>query len=354
MNDFAGTLNTVPNVIGGFAAGKNKIINGDFNINQRAFTSSTASGYNFDRWGATVIGTGTSTFTPQVFTPGTAPVAGYEGANYLRIVTTGQSGTNVITRFAQAIEDVRNFAGQNVTVSFWAKAATGTPSVSIELAQNFGSGGSPSAVNNIVGGNKAITTSWQRYSVTVAVPSIAGKTIGTTANTSLIEVRLWVSAGSDFNARTGSLGIQSNTFEFWGIQAEAGSILTPFQTATGTIQGELAACQRYYQRVFAGANYGRISLLGMAETTTSAQMGFPTVVPMRISPSSVDFPTVSTLRLSDIASGTTVTGVTLSAQSNRSNPMIVATVASGLTAFRPYYLEGNNDANAYIGFNAEL
>jgi len=33
-----------------FAAGKNKLINGDFRINQRALTSNTTDGFGFDRW----------------------------------------------------------------------------------------------------------------------------------------------------------------------------------------------------------------------------------------------------------------------------------------------------------------
>jgi hypothetical protein len=235
----------------GFTAGKNKIINGDFGVNQRAFSSTTTDAtFGFDRFRCD--SNGGATFSAQVFTPGAAPVAGYESANYLRIVTTGQSGTGVYTVIRTNIEDVRNFAGQTVTLSFWAKAATGTPKIASDIRQVFGSGGSPSATVNTYGGSATLSTSWARYSLTVAIPSISGKTIGTTANTSSLQLQLWVSAGSDFNSRTGSLGIQSNTFEIWGIQMESGSTATAFQTATGTIQGELAACQRYYQV----ANYG--------------------------------------------------------------------------------------------------
>lgn len=66
-------------------AGKNMIINGDFRINQRAFTSLTTSGsYTYDRFLTRLQGDGTSTYSAQTFTPGTAPVAGYEGTNFFK------------------------------------------------------------------------------------------------------------------------------------------------------------------------------------------------------------------------------------------------------------------------------
>jgi len=234
-------------------AGKNKIINGDFTINQRAFTSiTTTNTYGFDRF-FIVLADGTVTWTPQVFTVGAAPVAGYESTNYSRIITTGQTAVSAIARLDQRIENVRTFAGQSVTVSFWAKAATGTPSIAPEFQQVFGTGGSPSAtVNGIIASTpkQAITTSWARYSFNIAVPSISGKTIGT-ANDSNLTLGIYVSAGTNFNARTGSLGIQSNTFDIWGVQVEYGSKATPFQTASGgSPQAELAMCQRYYETTY--------------------------------------------------------------------------------------------------------
>jgi hypothetical protein len=255
-------------------AAKNKIINGDFSVNQRNFTSTTSDSiYIYDRY-LTRTSDGTGTYSAQTFTPGAAPVAGYEGKNYLRIVTTGQTLASAVTNVQQRIESVRTFAGQTVTVSFWAKANSGTPKIATELIQNFGSGGSTQVTN--YAGQVTLSTSWARYSVTISLPSISGKTIGTSDALYLL---LFVSAGTDFNARTGSLGIQSNTFEFWGVQVEYGSKATPFQTATGTIQGELAACQRYYATSLGNGN------AGIWDSATEVWFGCRHPVQMRTTPS---------------------------------------------------------------------
>jgi hypothetical protein len=258
---------------GNYAAGKNAIINGDYRLNQRSFSSTTSDGtYGFDRW---ALGTaGGTTYSAQTFTAGTAPVAGYEGINFAQVATTGQSGTGVISILLQRIEDVRTFAGQTVTISFWAKAASGTPSVAIELQQNFGSGGSTTV--NTYAGKITTSTSWARYSVNVAVPGVSGKTIGAS---SFIALQLWTSAGSDFNARTGTLGIQTATIGFWGVQVEAGSVATAFQTATGTLQGELAACQRYYATSLGNGN------AGIWDSSTEVWFGCRHPVQMRTTPS---------------------------------------------------------------------
>jgi Carbohydrate binding domain len=279
VNDTNGTVNLVGQT-NNFYAGKNKIINGDFGINQRNISSATGTNFVFDRFVTSVAGDGTSTSSAQTFTAGAAPVAGYEAVNYLRIVTTGQTATNCITRLDQKVEDARTFAGQTVTVSFWAQAGSGAPSIAVELQQNFGTGGSPSAtVNTIIASpaKQTISTSWSRYSFTISVPSISSKTFGTDKN-SFLNVGIWISAGTDFNARTGSLGIQTNTFDIWGVQLESGSTATAFQTATGTIQGELAACQRYYR-----LGYFDVRLVG---AVGGAYSFVTTSLPMRITPTS--------------------------------------------------------------------
>jgi hypothetical protein len=250
MNDLSGTVNfavSATPTTGTQMAGKNKLINGDCTINQRSFTSSTTTGtYGFDRQYFTTSD-GTVTYSAQTFTPGTAPVTGYEAKNYARIVTTGQTLTTAFSRYRHSVENVRNYAAQTTTFSFWAKAATGTPKIAVELTQSFGTGGSPSGNANLYIAQVTLSTSWARYSVTVNVPSISGKTIGTTDNTSQLWCEMWLSAGSSFDARTGTLGIQSNTFDMWGFQWEPGSTATAFQTASGSPQAELAMCQRYYQ-----------------------------------------------------------------------------------------------------------
>jgi hypothetical protein len=67
-------------------------------------------------------------------------------------------------------------------------------------------------------------------------------------------LNLWTSAGSTYNTRASSIGIQNFTASIWGVQLEYASVATYFTTATGTLQGELAACQRYYYLAASGTD----------------------------------------------------------------------------------------------------
>lgn len=348
VNDTNGTINLLGASVA-YAAGKNKIINGDFRVNQRSFTSNTTGGsFNFDRWLQVNSGTtGTLTTTPQTFTPGAAPIAGYEGSTFIQGITAAGVSADTLALFQQRIEDVRTFAGQTVTFSFFAKATSGTPKIGLEMAQNFGTGGSPSATVQTSLGAVTISTSWARYSLSVTVPSISGKTIGTTANSSYLTASIWLSAGSDYAARASSIGLQNNTFQIWGVQVEAGSTATAFQTATGTIQGELAACQRYYIKFNDSTN--AVLANGNARSTTGTNLLCNLPTSMRVRPTSLDF---TSLQISDGVSNYAVTSLT-SGLGTQSQQYLDAGVASGLTQFRPMYLQ-QNGSTGYVAFSAEL
>jgi hypothetical protein len=334
-----------------WAAGKNKIINGDFRFNQRAFTSTTSSGtYGFDRW-YVAASDGTTTYSSQNFTAGAAPVAGYESATFARIVSTGQTSTSAYSALSQKIEDVRTLANQNATISFWAKASSGTPKVAVELVQSFGSGGSPSSDVLIYVGQSTLSTSWARYSITVSVPSLSGKTVGSTANTSFLGLNLFTSAGSALASRTGSLGIQSTTIDTWGVQIEAGSTATAFQTATGTIQGELAACQRYYYRLVTGSV--KSITVGMYYNATLIQLMIKYPVTMRTTPtldanSGTDYFVAYRNNGNDPFNSLTLDAAT----TNEVALLYNDTQASGTSGSATSIFA--NNAATYVGFGAEL
>ena len=193
----------------------------------------------------------------------------------------------------------------------------------------------------------------------MTVPSISGKTIGT-SNDGFLQTTFWLSAGSTLNTRASSIGLQNNTFQIWGIQVENGSTATAFQTATGTIQGELAACQRYFERYSAdgGTNAAAPFAFGMSNTTTNFAAQLRPYTTKRTSPT-ITFSANTDFRLYDFTNVyTTTMGTAGSSKIDVQGVGVVtisAVVASGLTAFRPYMLIPIGTAGSrYIDISAEL
>ena len=316
-------------------AGKNKYINGDFGVWQRgtSFTIVSTDSYTADRWLVSSGSGGTCTVTQQTFTPGAAPVAGYEGATYLQAAYS-VSGTGSV--IYQKIEDVRKFAGNTVTVSFWGRITSGTKTgCYVDVVQNFGSGGSGAVVSSSTDANFTLTTTWTRFTQVVPVASISGKTIGTS---SFIYPRL----------QYGTSG--TSTYQFWGMQIEYGSKATPFQTATGTIQGELAACQRYFYQIGGTSLSGGDAGNGHYYNTTNAYILTTFPVTMRTAPT-CSFANIANWSVYSAGSGRACTA--FGASSNSPYNAVSAFTTAATTAGNGGWLEQTN-ANAALTFSAEL
>jgi hypothetical protein len=335
-----------------FVAGKNKIINGDFGIWQRGTTFTNPANLSFlaDRFYLDVGGAsgGTTTWSQVAFDYAASPAAdklpisGYSSNYFARYnmssVSTSQSYNNP---FNYKIEDVRTFAGQTVTFSAWVKSDS-SRSFAFQIFQNFGSGGSS---NNYVGASSTLTatTSWQRFTFTIAIPSVTGKTIGSGSN-------LWIILGG--------LAVNTvQTIDTWGWQLEAGSVATPFTTASGTFQGELALCQRYYYRNVAGpsgSGTGAEARLGeaIAYSSTQGLIWVKLPVSMRAYPSTFDAYNVALQ--TPTLSGQIVSGLSVNTDWQNQNTGCLNYTGTSLTTSFPYFVSGSTSGGSYIGFGAEL
>ena len=265
--------------IAGSGTTQNKIINGNFDIWQRG-TSQTTSGYGpADRWKNTHVGS-TKTASQQEFILGQTDVPN-NPKYFLRHEVTSVSGSSNYAIMQQLVENVTTLSSQTATLSFWAKADS-AKNIAVEFYQSFGTGGTPSTTVNGIGSQLiALTTSWTKYTVTVSIPSVSGKTLGTDGN-DLLGLVFWFDAGSSFDARSASLGQQSGTFDIAQVQLEEGATANPFQNRT--LGEELQLCQRYYQYCGTGVATSAVAILWLANPT-SARLTYTLSTPLRATPS---------------------------------------------------------------------
>lgn len=231
---------------------KNHVTNGNMAVAQRGDTAvTTSSAYGpADRWINTAVGDTFSTTRSELVSGDTLYNSG--GARYCTTValTSVLAATNYVL-LSQLIEDVRRLAGQTVTLSFWAKGAAGTPLIGMSIDQNFGAGGSPSAAVNGTGQSQLLSTTWTKYTKTFTIPSISGKVIGTSENSSFTQLNFWLNAGTNFNARSGTSGQSSKTVSIAQVQLEISATATAFEMLPSG--ADLSLCKRYYQRIGAGS-----------------------------------------------------------------------------------------------------
>lgn len=322
---------------------RNRIINGDFLIWQRG-SSQTSSGYGSDdRWFNANTGS-TKTHSFQAFTLGQTDVPG-EPTAFSRTVVTSVAGASNFVIKQQRIEGVRIAAGQTVTLSFWAKADTNRP-IAIDLAQLFGTGGSPSSAVIGIGAQKfTLSASWQRFTATIAVPSISGKTLGSNGDDSL-ELTFWFDAGSTFNSRTATLGQQSGTFDIARVQLEVGGVATPFEVRHGAV--ELSLCQRYFHTTV-GSTYGatvfRSATSGNFGGVQPFMLRHPVPMSSAATPSVVVYPASTRANAGNVLVNNTTQSTSFVAQVDRQSVFIYNNAA--LTSVGDYFV-------GFVDVSAEL
>jgi hypothetical protein len=305
----------------------NAIINGGFDIWQRGtsivpafvYTANTADRWNFIRGG---FASGTTVSRQS---------AGLTGFQYAARIQRDSGNTSTASmNFTTTLETSSSipFAGNSITLSFYARAGANYSSTGSILTTAVGSGTGIdqngqtglTGFSTVISQQNTLTTSWQRFIVT-----------GTPA-TSATQLAVYF----NFNP-TGTAGA-NDWFEVTGVQLEAGTVATPFRRNAPSIQAELAACQRYFQVL--GSN----EIFGSTFSTTQAYFSANFSVTMRASAS-------ATLPATGSLNGFFVTGGKTSATApgawllTSKSMSFTSTGYSGLTA---------NDFAAWTGGNIQL
>ena len=204
-------------------AGKNFLINGGFDIWQRGTSSGSAGYQTADRWYQNA--SNTTTFAQETTTiPG--------DSRFAFKMTAGATASMWIQQPIETLNAVR-LAGKTIAVAADVSASTSTGMTinvySSTTVDNTAAGSWGSAITPTSGGTgTAVSGSFTRISGTYAIPS--------TAKSVMVQVITTSTAASGVVVYVGN------------VQAEIGSTATPFSRAAGTLQGELAACQRYYTK----------------------------------------------------------------------------------------------------------
>jgi len=226
--------------------------------------------------GNTLAVTRNSTNAGQTLVPTSSPY-------YATFTTTDSSGASDFSIIKIYNENVLNYASKTQTLSIWASASSGTPSIAVEGSQFFGAGGSPSEnIFSISPSKITLSTSITRYDIVITWPSIAGKTLGTDANTSYSHFYIWFSAGSDYNARTNSLGHQASTVNIYKIQLIDGDTYQYIPERSDT--EEINLIGRYYKSFTATGNNAVGRFCAIAATSTQLAVSHPFLPPMRVTP----------------------------------------------------------------------
>ena len=273
---------------------KNIVINGDFNIWQRgtSFVGVADNQYTVDRWVYRKINT---TAVHDISRSTDVPTIAQAGRKFnysvlidCQTIDASISAADIVV-FFQKIEGYSflPIAQKTFTISFWVKATK----IGIYcIAFTNGSGDRGYVAEYIINASDT----WEKKTITVPASPSAGSWDYT--NGIGINAVFCLAAGSnyqttpniwqngDFSAtanQVNSCDNAANNFRLCGVQIEAGSLATPFESIPYSLEDML--CKRYYDQLISPNLFG-----GRASSTTNIQFAAARfTVPMRTAPSVV-------------------------------------------------------------------
>lgn len=339
---------------------KNYVMNSNFDICQRwgrgsLITNPANNTFVLDRWKivyAVSAAPSNTVHSNAILTSGDIP----NSFIYYRVNPdgTGTFAADSYYQIEQRIEHgVRKLAGagKTVTLTFWARSSITSKKLGFWLQQNYGTGGSPTSTETINGSYVTLSSGWVKYTYTFTLNTLVGKTFGTNDD-DYLRLSFMYGWGSNYTAIVGSTATfqGSGTIDIAQVQLTLGD--TSMEYKPISYVEELAQCQRYCFVPIAPNVSGRIGL-GIANNTTQAQISVNTPTPMRTTPTVTA--TAADWALSSGAVAWNVTNLVINSNASTLERIgLEATVASGLTAGAPLFLECDGTPYRVIVFDAEL
>ena len=320
----------------------NPIINGGMDIWQRGTSTSTSQAFAADRWQA-YLGSGTGTWSRQSVSDSTnLPNIQY----CLRVQrNSGQTTTSILYAWSN-LETVNciPFAGKTVTFSYYARAGANYSSASNALGITIrrGTGTDQNAWlagytgNTETAATATLTTTWQRFVVNFTFPS-----------------NMTEFSPAFYYTPSGTAGA-NDYFEVTGVQVDLGtytaSTAPAFRRSGGTIQGELAACQRYFWRAVNGT--GAYVAMGQNYATTNGLGIIQYPVTMRVGPS-VTVSNATHFSQTDSTAGSRQLSAFSADSFTNTSARLATTCGAFMTAGNATLINSTN-ASATLDFGAEL
>jgi hypothetical protein len=353
---------------------RNRIINGDFRIDQRnagAAVTNAAIGYHLDRFQTGYYGSGTGRMTVQQSS--TAP-SGFNKSLSVTVTTADAAPTSAFAYdIARHIVEGFNIAdfewgtanAKTVTLSFWVRSSV-TGNFPLIMYDN----GRTVTYGDLY--NIAAANTWEYKTMVIPGPTIgtgwgttndfgtsvlfgAGGSASRTINTG------WNAsdgtAPSNVTGATQLIATNGATFFLTGLQLEVGSVATPFERRPYGM--ELHLCKRYYQKTYdigevPGTNTGASLWVGgtyaqLTNQTWGATWIYP--VEMRGTPTVTFYTTSGTAGSLDYSYGTGSSGTGAATAFGRGSKAVSAyhnETAPGMTAGNGVVILGHIVASAEL------